>query len=62
MEQYEQNSRGVPEHIASYYSLDGKEWQMVRLYRNNYPKNLKVGISSQAPQKGQRDERADDVP
>lgn len=38
--------------IASYYSLDGKEWQMVRLYRNNYPKNLKVGISSQAPQKG----------
>ena len=38
--------------IASYYSLDGKEWQMVRLYRNNYPKNLKVGICSQAPQKG----------
>ena len=39
--------------IASYYSLDGKEWQMVRLYRNNYPKNLKVGICSQAPQKGE---------
>lgn len=38
--------------IASYYSLDGKEWQMVRLYRNNYPKDLKVGICSQAPQKG----------
>ena len=36
--------------IASYYSLDGKEWQMVRLYRNNYPRNLKVGISSMAPQ------------
>ena len=37
--------------IASYYSLDGQEWQMVRLYRNNYGKNLKVGICSQAPQK-----------
>ena len=38
--------------IASYYSLDGKEWQMVRLYKNNYPKTLYVGICSQAPQKG----------
>ena len=37
--------------IASYYSLDGQEWQMVRLYRNNYGKDLKVGICSQAPQK-----------
>ena len=37
--------------IASYYSLDGKEWQMVRLYRNSYPRDLKVGISSMAPQK-----------
>ena len=39
--------------IASYYSLDGKEWQMVRLYKNNYPKNLLVGFSSLAPQKGE---------
>ena len=37
--------------IASYYSLDGDEWQLVRLYRNSYPKDLKVGISSMAPQK-----------
>lgn len=37
--------------IASYYSMDGKEWQLVRLYRNSYPKDLKVGISSMAPQK-----------
>lgn len=36
--------------IASYYSLDGKEWQMVRLYRNNYGNDLKLGICSQAPQ------------
>lgn len=39
--------------IASYYSLDGKEWQMVRLYKNNYPKDLLVGFSSLAPQKGE---------
>lgn len=36
--------------IASYYSLDKKEWQMVRLYRNYYPKELWVGICNQCPQ------------
>lgn len=36
--------------IASFYSLDGKEWQMVRLYRNDYPERLYVGISNQCPQ------------
>jgi len=36
--------------IASFYSLDGKEWQMVRLYRNEYPAKLWVGISNQCPQ------------
>ncbi len=36
--------------IASYYSLDGKEWQMVRLYENTYPACLYLGICSQAPQ------------
>ncbi len=35
--------------IGSYYSLDGKEWQMVRLYRNDYPERLFVGISNQCP-------------
>ena len=35
--------------IGFYYSLDGELWQMVRLYRNNYPEKLYVGISSQAP-------------
>lgn len=37
--------------IASYYSLDGKEWQMVRLYRNSYPARILVGIASQSPKK-----------
>lgn len=36
--------------IASYYSLDGEEWQMVRLYRNDYPGTVLLGICSQAPQ------------
>jgi len=35
--------------IGSYFSLDGKEWQMVRLYRNEYPDSLWVGISNQCP-------------
>lgn len=36
--------------IASYYSLDGQTWQMVRLYKNDYPAKLFLGINSQAPQ------------
>lgn len=35
--------------IASYYSLDKKNWQMVRLYKNNYPKTIWMGISTQCP-------------
>lgn len=35
--------------IASYYSLDNKNWQMVRLYENNYPEQLWLGISTQCP-------------
>lgn len=38
--------------IASYYSIDGQEWHMVRLYKNDYPDKLYIGIASQAPQKG----------
>lgn len=38
--------------IASYYSLDKKEWHMVRLYKNDYPSKLYLGIASQCPQKG----------
>jgi len=35
--------------IASYYSLDNENWQMVRLYENNYPAQIWVGISTQCP-------------
>lgn len=35
--------------IASYYSLDNKTWQMVRLYENNYPDEVWLGISTQCP-------------
>lgn len=35
--------------IASYYSLDNQTWQMVRLYENNYPGEIWLGISSQCP-------------
>ena len=35
--------------VASYYSLDNKNWQMVRLYKNNYPKEIWMGISTQCP-------------
>lgn len=35
--------------MGFFYSLDGELWQMVRLYRNNYPEKVYLGISSQAP-------------
>ncbi len=35
--------------IASYYSLDNKNWQMVRLYENNYPSEIWLGVSTQCP-------------
>lgn len=38
--------------IASFYSLDKKEWQMVRLYKNYYPAQIWVGIASQSPTSG----------
>lgn len=38
--------------LASYYSLDKKEWQMVRLYKNYYPSQIWVGIASQSPTSG----------
>ena len=41
-----------PEHFVLRI-IDGKEWQMVRLYKNNYPKELYIGICSQAPVKGE---------
>lgn len=35
--------------IGNYYSLNNKDWQMVRLYQNSYPKGTMLGISSQSP-------------
>ena len=35
--------------IGFYYSLDGNTWQLVRLYRNEYPKRIYLAISSQPP-------------
>jgi regulation of enolase protein 1 (concanavalin A-like superfamily) len=35
--------------IGFYYSLDNKEWQLVRLYKNEYPSQLWLGVSAQSP-------------
>lgn len=35
--------------IGSYFSEDGKVWHMARLYKNDYPDRLLLGISSQSP-------------
>ncbi len=35
--------------IGFYYSLDSKTWQLVRLFRNNYPADVWIGVSTQAP-------------
>lgn len=35
--------------IGFYYSTDKTEWQLVRIYKNDYPKKVYVGISSQSP-------------
>ena len=35
--------------LGSYYSEDGQTWHMARLYRNDFPAKLLLGISSQSP-------------
>jgi uncharacterized protein len=35
--------------IAFYFSIDGLKWTLVRLYKNNYPNRIGVGISAQSP-------------
>lgn len=35
--------------LGFYYSLDGKQWQLVRLYRNAYPEKIFLALSSQSP-------------
>jgi uncharacterized protein len=38
------------ETVGFYYSLDKKTWQLIRLFRNEYPASIWVGISTQSPQ------------
>jgi uncharacterized protein len=35
--------------VAFYYSLDNKTWQLIRLFRNDYPASIWVGVSAQSP-------------
>jgi uncharacterized protein len=37
------------ETIGFYYSLDKKTWQLVRLFKNDYPAEIWVGMSAQSP-------------
>lgn len=36
--------------VGFYYSVDGKTWQLVRVFKNDYPTTLKLGIGSQSPE------------
>jgi regulation of enolase protein 1 (concanavalin A-like superfamily) len=35
--------------IGFYYSLDKENWQLVRLFRNEYPTETWIGLSTQSP-------------
>jgi hypothetical protein len=35
--------------VGFYYSLDEKSWQLIRLFKNDYPASIWVGISTQSP-------------
>jgi hypothetical protein len=35
--------------VGFYYSLDNESWQLIRLFRNDYPAAIGVGISTQSP-------------
>lgn len=35
--------------VGFYYSVDGQNWQLVRVFKNEYPANLKIGIGTQSP-------------
>lgn len=37
------------EAIGFYYSLDEENWQLVRLFKNDYPAEIWLGLSSQSP-------------
>jgi regulation of enolase protein 1 (concanavalin A-like superfamily) len=35
--------------VGFYYSLDRKSWQLIRLFKNEYPDRVWLGISAQSP-------------
>ncbi len=35
--------------VGFYYSLDNETWQLIRLFKNEYPKEIWMGVSSQSP-------------
>lgn len=35
--------------VGFYYSLDERSWQLIRLFRNDYPDKLWLGVSAQSP-------------
>jgi len=35
--------------VGFYYSLDGSSWQLIRLFKNDYPQEIWLGISAQSP-------------
>ena len=35
--------------VGFYYSLDKKSWQLIRVFKNDYPASICVGISAQSP-------------
>jgi len=35
--------------IGFYYSLDNQNWQLIRLFKNDYPDSLWIGVSAQSP-------------
>jgi uncharacterized protein len=35
--------------VAFYYSLDKKTWQLMRLFKNEYPASIWLGVSAQSP-------------
>jgi uncharacterized protein len=40
---------GHEERRGFYYSLDDKTWQLIRLFGNDYPAAIWLGISAQSP-------------
>lgn len=35
--------------VGFYYSIDGEKWQLVRVFKNEYPQKIKIGIGTQSP-------------